>query len=250
MFFVVFGSRFSVVCLRFGSGVEEGFFGNFGGVGFASDFDLEWGAWGGVGDGEVGHADAVLQGGREGAAADLAKRLTFGGEDGVVRARRRGGAGHAESGEFAPEAGGFFFEEGVLADEGFFVEGDEEAQARLERGVVWGEVVAVEGVAHFEAERVAGTEAAGESALVLDGCDNALKPVGRGGGGHEELEAVFAGVAGSTKPHESFGGVEGEDGVFFGVGCLRSKEGGKDCPTFGALDGEAGAGGAEVGKFH
>ena len=140
-------------------------------------------------------------------------------------------------------------EEGGLADEGSFVEGDEEAEAGLEGGVVGGEVVAVEGVAHFEAEGVAGTETAGESAFGLDGCDNALKPVGRGGGGHEEFEAVFAGVAGAAEPHEAFGGIAGDDGVFLGVGGVWAEEGSEDGAAFGTLDGEAGAGGAEVGEF-
>ena len=227
----------------------EGFFGDFGGVGFASDFDLEGGAGGGVGGGEVGHANAVLEGGGEGAAADFAEGLAFGGEDGVVGARGWGGAGHAEADEFAGEAGGFFVEKGGLADKGFFVEGDEEAEAGLEGGVVGGEVVAVEGVAHFEAEGVAGAEAAGKSAFGLDGCDNALEPVGRGGGGHEEFEAVFAGVAGAAEPHEAFGGIAGDDGVFLGVGGVWAEEGSEDGAAFGTLDGEAGAGGAEVGEF-
>jgi hypothetical protein len=190
-----------------------------------------------------------LQGGGEGAAADFAEGLAFGGEDGVVGARGRGGAGHAEAGEFAGEPGGFFLEESVLTDEVFFVEGDKEAEAGLEGGVVGGEVVAVEGVAHFEAEGVAGAEATGESAFGLDGCDRALKPVRRGDGGHEELEAVFSGVASAAEPHEAFGGVAGDDGVFLGVGGVGAEEGGEDGAAFGALDGEAGAGGAEVGEF-
>ena len=77
-----FGYWFSVIDWRSGSdGVVERFFHDFSGIGFAADFDLDGGAGSAVGRGQVGHADAHLQGGGQGAAANLAQRLAFGGED-------------------------------------------------------------------------------------------------------------------------------------------------------------------------
>lgn len=227
----------------------ERFFHDFGRVGFAADFDLDGGAGSCVGRGQEGHADAHLEGGGEGAAANFSQGLAFSGEDRVVRTRRRGGAGHAEAGESAGEACGFFKEQSVLAHKKLFVEGDEETEAGLKRGVLGGEVVAVERIPHFEAEGIAGTESAGKSASVCNGCQEAFKPRGCCAGGQKELEAVLTRVACAAEPHEAFRDDGDQHGVFFRVGSLRAKDGVEDLPALGALDGESSAGGAEVCKL-
>ena len=75
-----------------------------------------------------------------------------------------------------------------------FVHVHEEAEAGFEGGAVGGEVVAVEGIAHFEAEGVAGAEAAGDGAVFGE----FVPPEGGFVGFAEELEAVLAGVAGAA----------------------------------------------------
>jgi len=140
-------------------------------------------------------------------------------------------------------------EQSVLAHKKLFVEGDEETEAGLKRGVLGGEVVAVERIPHFEAQGIAGTESAGESASVCNGCQEAFKPCGCCGGGQKELKAVLTRVACAAEPHEALRNHGDQHGVFFRVGSFWAKDSVEDFTALGALDGESSTGGAEVGEL-
>mmetsp|Transcript_17116 Transcript_17116/g.52003 ORF Transcript_17116/g.52003 Transcript_17116/m.52003 type:complete len:299 (-) Transcript_17116:626-1522(-) len=180
-------------------GGDEGHFGDLGGDALAADFDRELGAFLGQGGGDVAHGDGGGEAGGDGAGGDDA-------DFGVAVEE----LGALASGCFVGgEADAFFREFLGLALGRQEVRGAEEglsgAAARAGRaerpqqrglhrvdGLV--EVVAVETEAGFEAEAVAGAEAAG-----LDGgCRTGEELAGDVLGGvcvHRDLEAVFAGVA-------------------------------------------------------
>lgn len=147
-------------------------------------------------------------------------------------AGRRGLCGELDGGEFVFRALGFLGDEGFASVEMGFGEVAEEAEAGFDGAAVWREVVAVEGVCHFEAEGVAGAEAAGGGS----GGDEFFKSGDAEGCGGEEFVAVLASVAGAA---EDFPGCEGGDVIARWEG-FGGEEFGENGGGFGALDGEAG----------
>ncbi len=144
---------------------------------------------------DVGHGDGAFEGGGHGSGGDGADGFAVEG-DGHALA---GGAGTVdeEADEFLFEACGFEFSEGFDADE-FFFEIDGPAEASGEGVGIFGEFVAVEGHAGFEAEGVACAEAGGFEDLVFT---IAFEEVvdGEVGGGvpADDFRAIFAGVSGA-----------------------------------------------------
>lgn len=152
---------------------------------------MEAGAKFGIFGGQVGHADADREAGREGAAREFADRAAVGVEHRVVGARGRGFFGAADRGEFQLRAGGFLAGENVAASEGGFLQIAKEPEAGFDRGAIGCEVIAIEREAHFEAERVACAKPAGCGT----GGDEFFPERDAIGGRAEELESIFAGVA-------------------------------------------------------
>ena len=181
-----------------------------------------------------------MEGGSEAAAGEGAEeeRALI---DGAGGEGRGGGGGEAEAGEEG--GGGGLGEEGGAAEEGSFGEVDEALQAGLAGAVGGGEVDAAEGVAHFEAEGMAGAEAAGLGAVFGE----FAPPEGGFFGIAEEFEAVFAGVAGAGDGAEAAAeGVEFGEAVAVGEFGVGAGDELIDGGGAGALDGEGGAGGGEV----
>ena len=144
---------------------------------------------------QEGERDPPLQHGREVAARDLARDLAAD-EDGVLGARRPASLGEQASQGAATARTALGFQR-LAATEGALVPADHPPEARLQRSDARPELVAVEGQAGFETERVAGAES---------------RPAGRRRrrrharirpqrlDRHGALDAVLAGVARCRRP--------------------------------------------------
>jgi len=135
-----------------------------------------------------------LERGREGATGEFADDFAFGIEHGVVGARWRAFVRVLKGGELERGALRFLAFQHLAPDEVAFVEFAEKAESCFDRAACGRQVVAIERVAHFEAQRVAGAESTG-----LGTGAEELVPAGDSLGGRaEEFEAIFAGVAGAA----------------------------------------------------
>jgi hypothetical protein len=217
--------------------------GDFGGEGFVAALDFQGGVGVVVGCPYIGEGDGVVEAGGVGAAGDGADLLVFA-PDGVAFA----GGAFAVEGEADELFGGAVFEvaqDGVAADEGFLGV-DEQVAGGGDGGAVGGEFVAVEGVADFEAEGVAGAEAGG---LEVGGGEQGTPDGGGGLGGEVPFVAPFAGVAGAADQHGGAGpfGFEGVEVAQVGEGLVV--DGFDGGAAGGALDVDFGPGGGEVGEL-
>lgn len=162
----------------------------------AADVGFEGGAGSGEVGGEVAHGDGFFEGGGEGAGSDAADLGVVGEEEGTF-------AGDAFAGEFEADAFGavgalFDFSEGLLADEGGFVEFDREAETCGVGIDTFVHLVAVEGHGGFESEGITAAETAGEDAVRGTGLHQDFPELNPVVGGDDDFETVFAGVSGAA----------------------------------------------------
>lgn len=134
----------------------------------ATNIDLDDLAGCGEVGGQVGHGNALNEGGGESAAGGFADRFSLD-QHRIVGAGRRSFFRHAQGNQLGGKAGRLLGGEGVATDKVRFVQGDKHPETGLERSAVGRKVGAVERVTHFEAQRVAGAEAAGFGPGLEDG---------------------------------------------------------------------------------
>src|SRR5690606_35600728 len=166
---------------------------DFGGRRLVTDHDLDGGARLRCFGRDVCHADTLPRGRADDAARHDTARLTV--DAHAVAVPREAALLHHEADAFLPAAAPLQLRERAPADEVALVELDDPAEARLERRVVLVEVVAVQRVAHLEAERVTGAEADRQDAVVRAGEEKPAPEGHRVVRRDVQLEAILARVA-------------------------------------------------------
>src|SRR5690606_17103120 len=145
-------------------------------------------------DREVGEADPLVEGRRDGPARDLAGRFAFVAD--FVAVAGEATLEEPEPGEPLPHALGLLSFQGGAAEEIAFVELDDPAKSGLERRARVVEVVAVEAVPHLEAERVTCAEPGRDEAIVVADLEDPPPERDRVLVRDVEFEAILAGVPG------------------------------------------------------
>ena len=160
-----------------------------------SDIDLKGCSWLSQGCRNVAKCDAGAEGRGAGAAGDLSDCLTVG-DNGAVWARDAASDGHAD--EALSEAILALLAHGIAADEVVSAQLRAPAKRRLERSGGLIHVVSVQVEAGLQAQRVTGTQPDGGNAVGLARRQDRRPDRSRFSGGDEDLEAVLAGISGSS----------------------------------------------------